>query len=253
MITSKTAEEIELLAEGGAILARIMQDLAAQCVPGASAASLNEYAESEIEKCGGTPAFKGYGPKGQEFPATLCISPNDMLVHGIPYKELVFKDGDVVGIDIGMKYKNLFTDHALTVGVGSVDVEVKRLLSVTKECLALAIAEAVVGNHLGDIGAAVQQYAEERGYGVVRQLTGHGVGYAVHEDPQIPNYGERGVGEKITEGAVLAIEPMINMGTHKVTTASDGWGVVTEDGKMSAHFEHTVAVTKDGPRILTIV
>jgi len=252
MIKPKSPQEIDVLAEGGALLARIAEELASRCIPGTTAAELNEYAEAEIEKTGGTPSFKGYGPKGQEFPAALCVSPNEMLVHGIPYKKLVFKEGDVVGIDIGMKYKGMFTDHAITVPVGQVGHEVRQLLAVTRECLVLGIAEAIIGNHIGDIGNAVQAYAESRGYGVVRQLTGHGVGYAVHEDPQIPNYGTRGIGDVLIEGAVLAIEPMINIGTHKVKTAIDGWGVVTADGKMSAHFEHTVAVTKGGPRILTM-
>lgn len=247
----KTPQEIELLAEGGAHLARIMRELVEMAIPGASAGDLNRYAESEIIKLGGRSSFKGFGSKGKEFPATLCISPNDMLVHGIPYDKLLFAKGDVVGIDIGMEYKGLYTDHAITVCVGTCVSEIEKLLAITRECLALGIAEARIGNHLGDIGNAVQAHAEKAGYGVVQSLTGHAVGYGVHEEPRVPNYGAPGSGEKIVEGAVLAIEPMINLGTHEVKTASDGWGVVTADGKLAAHFEHTVAVTKNGPLILT--
>lgn len=248
----KTPQEVELLAEGGHHLARIMRELVAMAVPGASAGELNRYAESEIKKLGAAPSFKGFGPKGKEFPAALCISPNDMLVHGIPYDKLTFSEGDLVGIDIGMEYKGLYTDHAVTVAVGKAAPEIEKLLAVTRECLELGIAEAKIGNHVGDIGHAVESHAEQAGYGVVRTLTGHAVGYEVHEEPRIPNYGKSGGGEEIVEGAVLAIEPMITVGTHEVKTAADGWGVVTADGKLSAHFEHTVAVTAAGPRILTV-
>ncbi|MEK7164904.1 MAG: type I methionyl aminopeptidase, partial [Patescibacteria group bacterium] len=169
----------------------------------------------------------------------------------IPRKELVFKEGDLVGLDLGMKYKGLFTDHAVTVGVGKISDAAQKLLEVTEECLRLGIIAAQPGNKVGDIGAAVQQYAEGLGYGVVRALTGHEVGYAVHEDLRVPNYGEAHTGATLEPGLVIAIEPMINIGTHEVVTAQDGWGVVTADNSLSAHFEHTVAITKDGPRILT--
>jgi len=173
-------------------------------------------------------------------------------VHGIPYKDLEFKEGDLVGLDIGMEYKGLFTDHAITVPIGKITDENKKLLKVTKECLQLGINIAQVGSHLGDIGYAIQKHAQENGFGVVRSLTGHGVGYAVHEDPKIPNYGKPDKGEELKQGAVLAIEPMINLGTYDVKTGDDNWGVVTADKKQSAHFEHTIVVTKDGPKILTI-
>ncbi|OJI07573.1 type I methionyl aminopeptidase [bacterium CG10_46_32] len=248
----KTPQEIEILAEGGHILARIMKELVRKCVVGAHAADLDLYAEAEILKAGGTPSFKGFGNPGEEFPNTVCVSPNDMLVHGIPHADLVFKKGDLIGLDIGMKYKGLYTDHAMTVPVGDISEADERLLVVTRECLDRGIAQARVGNHLGDIGYAVQSYAEELGYGVIRALTGHAVGYGVHEEPRIPNYGKPGEGEKIIEGAVLAIEPMIAIGTHTIKTADDGWGVVTTDGSAAAHFEHTVVVTKNEPRILTI-
>lgn len=247
----KTPQEIEILAEGGHLLAEIMKELVKMCQAGVSAAELDKFAEARIRELGGEPSFKNFGPIGKEFPASLCVSPNEMLVHGIPYKELIFKDGDLVGLDLGMKYKGLYTDHAVTVAVGKVSDAAKQLLEITKECLRRGIEAAQTGNHLGDIGEAVQSYAEARGYGVVRKLTGHAVGYAVHEDPKVPNFGKAGQGEELKVGAVLAIEPMINIGAHDVKIADDGWGVVTADGSLSAHFEHTVAVTERGPRILT--
>lgn len=247
----KTPEEIEILAAGGHLLAEILADLAKMCKIGVSAAELDKLAEEKIGQVGGEPSFKNFGPIGKEFPASLCVSPNEMLVHGIPYKELVFKDGDLIGLDLGMKYKGLFTDHAVTVAVGKVSDEALRLLEVTKECLRRGIEAAQVGNHLGDIGQAVQSYAESQGYGVVRKLTGHAVGYGVHEEPKVANYGKACEGEELKVGAVLAIEPMINIGGHDVKTADDGWGVVTADGSLAAHFEHTVAVTENGPLVLT--
>ena len=232
-------------------MAEILQELAALCQPGRTAAELDMEAEKRIRAAGGEPSFKNFGPLGKEFPASLCVSPNEMVVHGIPHDQLVFKEGDLVGLDLGMKYKGLYTDHAITVAVGKISPEAEKLIAITKECLRLGIEEARPGNRLGDIGFAVQKYAEEQGYGVVRTLTGHAVGYAVHEEPRVPNYGEAGKGEELKIGAVLAIEPMINLGTHEVKTADDGWGIITADNKLSAHFEHTIAVTKDGPLILT--
>ncbi len=248
----KTAAEIKILAEGGQKLAAILRALAALCRPGMNAAELDSRAEAMIRAAGGEPSFKGFGAPGREFPGTLCVSPNDMVVHGIPHPDLVFKAGDLIGIDIGMKYQGLYTDHALTVPIGRVSPAAQKLLDVTEECLKLGIAAARVGNKLGDIGCAVQTYAEKHGFGVVRKLTGHGVGYDVHEEPRVYNFGEPGRGEPIAAGLVLAIEPMINIGTPEVKTADDGWGVVTTDGSLSAHFEHTVAITKNGPIILTI-
>lgn len=247
----KSEKEIEILAEGGHLLAEILAKVAAMCQAGVAAADLDAEAEKLILACGAEPSFKNFGIIGQEFPASLCVSPNEMLVHGIPRKELVFKEGDLVGLDLGMKYKGLFTDHAVTVGVGKISDAARKLLEVTEECLRLGIIAAQPGNKVGDIGAAVQQYAEGLGYAVVRALTGHEVGYAVHEDLRVPNFGEARTGAKLAPGLVIAIEPMINIGTHEVLTASDGWGIVTADGSLAAHFEHTVAITKDGPRILT--
>jgi|TARA_B100001971_G_C18238862_1_gene569321 methionyl aminopeptidase len=248
----KSLEEIDILEEGGTKLAQIMRELVEMCSAGMTADILDKEAEARIIKFGGKPSFKGFGPVGQEFPNTLCISPNEMVVHGIPSKNLKFKEGDIIGLDIGMEYKGLFTDHAVTIGIGVISDEAKKLLDITKECLQVGIDAAQVGSHIGDIGCAVQSRAEGAGYGVVRKLTGHSVGYAVHEEPKIPNFGKAGKGEELKEGMVLAIEPMINIGTHDVKTADDGWGVVTTDNKLAAHFEHTVAVTKQGPRILTL-
>jgi methionyl aminopeptidase len=247
----KSKKQVEMLAEGGHILADIMRELIKCAKVGTTAAELDTYAEEKIEKAGGKPSFKGFGKPGEEFPNALCVSPNDMLVHGIPYKDLKFKQGDLIGLDIGMEYKGLFTDHAVTVPIGKVSDEDKRLLTITQECLRVGIEQAQVGNHVEDIGFAVQTYAEDLGYGVIRRLTGHAVGFSVHEEPRVPNFGKKGKGEELTEGAVLAIEPMIARGTHEVKTADDGWGVETTDGKNAAHFEHTVAVTRNGPRILT--
>jgi methionyl aminopeptidase len=247
----KSEKEIEILAEGGHILAEILAKLAKMCQAGMTAAKLDTEAEALIRLSGGEPSFKNFGPLGKEFPASICVSPNEMVVHGIPHEKLVFKDGDLVGLDLGMKYKGLYTDHAITVPVGKISLEAEKLIAITKECLRLGIEAARPGNRLGDIGYAVQKYAEAQGYGVVRTLTGHAVGYAVHEEPRVPNFGEPGKGEELKVGAVLAIEPMINLGTHEVKTAQDGWGIITADEKLSAHFEHTVAVTKEGPLILT--
>ena len=248
----KSDKEIKILSQGGKKLAQIMRELVKMCEIGIRASDLDEYAEKRIKELGGKPSFKGFGYIGQEFPNTLCVSANEMVVHGIPRKDLVFKEGDLIGLDIGMQYKGLFTDHAVTVPIGRISHDAQRLLEAAEECLKIGIEQCKVNNHLGDIGCAIQEFAEEKGFGVVKKLTGHAVGYAVHENPKIPNYGKRGSGEKLEQGAVLAIEPMINLGTDDVKIASDGWGVITADNKYAAHFEHTVAVDKDGPRILTI-
>ena len=248
----KTQEEIKILQEGGTKLAQIMRELCDMCEQGISALELDKEAEERIIKAGGKPSFKGFGQAGQEFPNSLCVSPNETVVHGIPSHDLIFKDGDLIGLDLGMEYKGLFTDHAVTVPIGKVSDEANRLLQVTKECLDLAIGQVRVGNHLGDIGHVVQEHAEKEGFSVVRKLVGHGVGHGVHEEPRVPNYGQPGKGGEIEEGMVLALEPMVNLGTHDVQTADDGWGIVTADSKLAAHFEHTVAATKDGPLVLTI-
>jgi methionyl aminopeptidase len=247
----KTAEEIEIIAEGGKILHDILYDTAGLVKPGISTWDLNEFAENAIFKSGGKPSFKGYGTKKNPFPAGLCTSVNDVVVHGIPSKKMVLKSGDIVGLDIGMEYNHLFTDTAITVPVGNISDKAKKLLEVTKKSLALAIAETYPGATTGDIGWTIQSAAEKASFSVVRDLVGHGVGYAVHEDPSVPCFGKRGQGVKLQEGMVIAIEPMLTEREYFLTVDNDGWTIRTADGGLSAHFEHTLAVTKNGARILT--
>jgi methionyl aminopeptidase len=215
--------------------------------PGVNSLKLDKLAEEYIRSQGATPSFKGYNG----FPATLCISRNEEVVHGIPDRNAFLQDGDIVSVDCGAFLNGFHGDHARTYAVGAVSAEKQRLMDVTRQSLALGIQKAVVGNRLSDIGHAVQQYAESQGYSVVRELVGHGIGQRLHEDPQVPNYGKPGRGIVLKEGLVIAIEPMVNMGKAGVRTLSDGWTIVTRDRKPSAHFEHTVAITKNGPELLT--
>ncbi|MCL5666671.1 MAG: type I methionyl aminopeptidase [Patescibacteria group bacterium] len=247
----KTSQEIELIAEGGKILRDILQRTAELAKPGITTWRLNEFAEAEIEKAGGRPSFKNYGSAKNPFPAGLCTSINSMVVHGIPSKFDILKEGDIISLDIGMEYKGLFTDTALTVPVGRASSEALRLVETTKTSLATAIKAVREGATIGDIGYAIQSTAENAGFSVVRDLVGHGVGYAVHEDPSVPCYGKKRQGLKLQAGMVLAIEPMLCEGEYFLEMEPDGWGIQTKDGGLSAHFEHTIAVTKDGARILT--
>jgi methionyl aminopeptidase len=248
VIRLKTPEEVERIARAGAILAALYREIPAEVVPGRTTAELDRFAEDFVRSHeGAVPAFKGlYG-----FPATLCISVNHEVVHGIPSVRRRLAEGDVVSVDCGVKLEGFFADAAVTLPVGEISEEAARLLDVTRAALHAGIAEARPGARIGDIGAAVQAPADEAGYGVVRDLVGHGVGHEPHEDPQVPNWGKRGKGLKLVEGLVLAIEPMFNLGTADVRTLPDRWTVITADRRLSAHFEHTVAVTADGPRILT--
>ena len=248
MIHLKSAAEIDTIARAGAILAELYRRAPAEVRPGVTTAQLDRWAEDFIRSHrGAEPAFKGlYG-----FPATLCISVNHEVVHGIPSVRRVLKDGDVVSVDCGVKLEGFYADAAVTLPVGPIDPEVQALLDRTREALAAGIDQARPGRRLGDMGAAIQAVADAAGYGVVRELVGHGVGRQPHEEPQVPNFGTAGKGLKLLEGMVLAIEPMFNLGTAGVRTLPDRWTVVTADRKVSAHFEHTVAVTADGPRILT--
>ena len=248
VIQLKSTREIELMAEGGRILADTVTMLRREVKAGMSTMDLDAVAEAFIRSHpGATPAFKGlYG-----FPGTLCTSINHEIVHGIPSKKRVLKDGDIISIDVGVGYEGYFTDSATTVPVGEVDDETKRLLSVTERSLEAAIAAAMPGNHLGDIGAAVQQVVEEAGFSVVRDLVGHGIGVEFHEEPQVPNYGKPKRREKLVPGLTLAIEPMVNAGGPATRTLQDRWTIVTADGSRSAHFEHTVAITENGPLVLT--
>ena len=248
MIRLKTPEQIEKIARAGEIVAQVLESVGQRVEPGTSTGLLDAEAEAFIRSHpGAEPAFKGlYG-----FPGTLCTSVNQEVVHGIPAADRVLESGDILSVDVGVKLDGYFADAAVTVPVGEVPEETRRLLAVTRQSLADGIAVATVNNRIGDIGIAVQTTVEDAGYSVIRELVGHGVGEAPHEEPQVPNYGRGGAGIRLQDGLVIAIEPMVNIGRRHVRTLRDGWTVVTGDGSLSAHFEHTVAVTADGPRILT--
>lgn len=246
MIYYKTAEETELIRESSLLVSKTLAEIAGLIRPGINTSILDKRAEEFIRDNGGIPAFKGYNG----FPYALCISPNDKVVHGFPSKEEL-KEGDIVSVDCGVIKNNYIGDSAYTFAVGDVSEEIRQLLEVTKECLRRGIEKAVAGNRVGDISFAVQEYAQEHDYGVVKELIGHGVGKELHEKPDIPNYGKRGAGPKLEEGMVIAIEPMINMGTARVKFWDDGWTVSTRDGKPSAHFEHTVAVKRGAADVLS--
>ncbi len=253
-IIIKTPEEIEKLREGGKRLAQVLGEAAAHVSPRVSAAELDAFVQKRIAELGDSPAFLGYKPAGHRiaFPAALCVSVNSEVVHGIPKATTVLKEGDIVSIDLGLKHAGLFTDHALTLPVGAVSKEKEKLLRVTREAMYVGIEAIVPGARVGDIGHAIETYAKSQGkYGIVRVLAGHGVGRAIHEDPFIPNYGKRGTGEKLVPGMVIAIEPMLTLGTEHVTETKDGYTLKTEDGSAAAHFEHTVLVTETGYEILT--
>ncbi len=256
MIKLKTADEIVILREGGKLLATVLKAVAKSVKPGISVFELNRISEKMILAAGAKPSFKGYKSRFTDtpFPATLCASINNEVVHGPGTRERLINEGDIVGLDLGLIWKGLFTDHAVTVPVGKVSPEAAKLIAVTEKAMYLGIEAVKPGNYIKDISTAVQKYVEKNGFSVVRDLVGHGVGYQVHEDPKVPNYVPRGgQGEmvKIKENMVLAIEPMVNAGGWQVDTMDDGWTVVTADGSWSAHFEHTVVVTKDGCDILT--
>ena len=250
MITLKTDEEIEFIANASEIVADVLDRLAGQVRPGVTTGELDDWAESLIRSYeGATPAFKGlYG-----FPATLCTSVNYEVVHGIPSRGRVLEQGDVVSVDVGVCYEGYFGDGAVTLPVGDVGSDVRHLLDATNEALTRGVAAAQPGGRIGDISSAIEKIGVDAGYSVVRELVGHGIGNKPHEEPQVPNYGRAGEGLKLQPGLVLAIEPMFNMGGREIRTLSDDWTVVTADGQISAHFEHTVAITHDGPRVLTVV
>ncbi len=246
MIKYKTREEIEIMRESAQLVSKTLGMLAPHIVPGAIPLKLDRMAEEFIRDHGGEPGFLGmYG-----FPNSLCMSPNAQVVHGIPGKTPM-KEGDVLSVDCGVFMNGYYGDHAYTFPVGEVDQATADLLEATKASLYAGIREVIAGNRLGDIGSAIQEYTESRGYGVVRELVGHGLGQKMHEEPQVANYGKRGRGKKIQEGLVIAIEPMINMGTHRIKQLPDGWTILTADGKNSAHFEHDVAVVDGKPDVLS--
>ncbi|HJZ74417.1 MAG TPA: type I methionyl aminopeptidase [Vicinamibacterales bacterium] len=246
MIVCKSPAEIEKMRAASQLVARILDELAAMVVPGVSTAELDAAAEQKVRAAGAEPAFKGY----RGYPATLCASANEQVIHGIPNRTPL-KAGDIISLDMGVKLDGYFGDSAVTVPVGRVSDEATSLLRVTREALQKGIAQVRVGGRISDIGHAIQKHVEAHGFSVVREFVGHGIGASLHEEPQIANYGEPGRGPRLAEGMTLAIEPMVNVGKPAVKVLSDGWTAVTRDGSLSAHFEHTVAVTKNGPDVLT--
>lgn len=246
MIKTKSPEEIELMRESALVVSRTLGMLASEIKPGVNALFLDKLAEDFIRSQGAEPGFLGM----YDFPNTLNMSPNAQVVHGIPNKEPL-KDGDIISVDCGSYKNGFYGDHAYTFEVGEVAPETKKLLQVTKESLYIGIREFKNGNRVGDVGYAIQNYCEKHGYGVVRELVGHGLGKKLHESPEMPNYGKRGRGKRFVEGMVVAIEPMINMGTHKIKQLKDGWTILTADGLPSAHFEHNVALVNGKPELLS--
>ena len=255
MITKKTPDEIEVLKEAGAILGTMLKELGKALKPGMTTLDIDDMAMELVEKYNVEPVLLGYHPSFADmpYPAAICVSVNDCVQHGVPSVDVVLEEGDVVNLDMSIAHKGLIVDSGITVGVGPISAEATRLIDVTKEALALGIKQAKPGNHIGDISHAIQSLVESRGFSVVEVLCGHGVGYAVHEEPTIPNFGRAGTGPLIEVGHVYAIEPIVNVGKADVyfDDDGDGYSVYTEDESWSAHFEHTVAITKDGPVILT--
>lgn len=245
-IILKTREEIELMRESAQIVSKTLGMLSHEIKPGVNTLYLDKLAEEFIRDHGAVPGFLGL----YDFPNTLCVSPNEQVVHGIP-NEVELKEGDIISVDCGALKNGFYGDHAYTFPVGEVSEAIKKLLRVTKESLYLGIEQIRANNRLGDVGFAVQNHCEKNGYGVVRELVGHGLGREMHEGPEVPNYGRRGKGPKLSEGLVVAIEPMINMGTQRVKQLSDGWTIITADGKPSAHFEHDVAIVDGKPDVLS--
>ena len=248
----KTEDEIELMRAANQLVGRTLGELAKHIKPGVSTAELNKIADTFIRDHGATPTFLGFpNPYGGPFPASICTSVNECVVHGIPREDQILKDGDIVSIDCGTLLNGYNGDSAYTFPVGEINDEVRKLLRTTKESLYEAINVAVHGNHVGDIGPTVQDYCEKQGYGIVRELTGHGIGKVMHEDPQVPNYGRRGNGPKLKEGMCIAIEPMVTQGDRKIWLLPDKWSIVTRDKKFAAHYEHTIAIRKGKSEILS--
>lgn len=247
-IELKSRDEIDRIREASGIVHDVLAEVARAVAPGVTTAELDRLAEARTRQRGAIPAFKGY----HGYPASLCISVNEEVVHGIPSPRRVLRQGDIVGLDFGVVYRGFFGDSARSVPVGAVSGAARRLLETTRQALDRAIAAAVAGARLGDVGAAVQTLVESRGFSVVLDFVGHGIGRQLHEPPQVPNFGKAGTGVRLRPGMVLAIEPMVNAGGPEVVTLDDGWTAVTADGSLSAHFEHTVAVTENGPEVLTL-
>lgn len=252
-MTLKSEADLQHMRAAGRMVAEILLELASAVRPGVTTAALNGVAEKEIKKRRVTSAFKGYRPYPNmpPYPASLCSSANDEVVHGVPSPKRVLKEGDIISLDFAILHNGFAADAAITLPVGDISKAVRRLLAVAQQSLMEGIFQAKPGRRLSDLGHAIQSYAEGHGYGVVREYVGHGIGRKMHEPPAVPNYGEAGTGLRLLPGMTLAIEPMINQGTHETEVLDDGWTVRTADGKLSAHFEHTVAITEDGPEILT--
>ena len=253
MIIIKTPEEIKILREGGKRLATVLFKVKEIVKPGISTWELDKYAEKLIKEMGDYPAFLNYQPEGADFayPASLCVSVNNEVVHGIPNKGKILQEGDIVSLDLGLKHKNLFTDMAITVPVGEVSASSQKLMEVTEKALEIGINAAQGGYRVGDISNAIESFVRPHRYGIVEVLSGHGVGKAIHEDPYVPNFGKANTGAKLVPGMVIAIEPMLNNGTKNVILDKDGYTFHTADGKKSAHFEHTILITEGEPEILT--
>lgn len=252
-IRIKTKEEIAVLRQGGLRLAGILDEVASVAVAGVSTSELDARAERLIVVSGGQPAFKGYRISGVKaaFPASICVSINDEVVHGIPRPERILQNGDIIGVDIGMRWKELVTDMAITLGIGKISADAERLIRATQEALGAGIAAARPGAHIGDIGRAIETRLKKDDLGIIRDLAGHGVGYELHEPPLIPNYGQQGTGAVLEEGMVIAIEPMATLGDWRIILDDDEWTFRTADGSLAAHFEHTIAVTPSGVEVLT--
>lgn len=248
MVTIKTARELSKMKDACRISAMALRVAGEAVRPGVTTYEIDTLVRNFIEKQGATPSFLGYGG----FPASACISVNNVVIHGIPSKNIVLKEGDIVSVDVGAYYGGFHGDNAYTFPCGKISANAQALLDATRESLNMGIAQALAGNRIGDIGNAVQRYVEARSYSVVRKYVGHGVGAKLHEDPSVPNYGTSGRGVRLLPGMTIAIEPMVNEGTFEVTELNDKWTTVTKDGKLSAHFEHTVAITPDGPKIMTL-
>lgn len=249
MITLKSKKELELMREVGKIVAETHEILKSAVIPGISTLELDKIAEENIRKYNATPSFKGYGG----FPGSICASINEEVVHGIPKSNRILKEGDIISLDVGAYYKGYHSDSAKTHGVGIISEEDRKLIEVTRESFYEGLKFAKLGYRLSDISHAVQAHVEKHGFSVVRDLVGHGVGTELHEDPQVPNYGPAGKGPRLQEGMVLAIEPMVNAGKYQVKTLADDWTIVTIDGKKSAHYEHTIAITEDEPLLLSVL
>jgi len=251
MIPIKTEKEIEIMRRAGRLLAGVMKEVVSRTEEGVSTFFLDQLAEDLILKAGAEPAFKGFKDRGRVYPAVLCASVNNQVVHAIPEENQILKVGDIIGLDCGLKYQGYCADMAVTVPIGQISKKAGKLIKVTEKSLALAVKKIKPGAYLGDLSQAIQSCVEKRGFSVVRHLSGHGIGKELHEEPTILNYGKKGAGPILKAGMVLAVEPMVNIGDWKVKILDDGWTIVTSDGSLSAHFEHTILVTKTGSEILT--